>query len=166
MAAPKGNRFWEARSRHGRKPKFESGQMLKEACVDYFEWNADNPLYEAKLVSYQGESTIEYMPKMRAMTLQGLTLFLGVSMEAWHQFRQRQDLIAVTKWAEQIIYDQKFTGASADLLNANIIARDLGLRDKTETTHKGSVGLTDMSEDELNRKLQQLEQEHDQSERD
>ncbi|ECS3557312.1 DNA-packaging protein, partial [Salmonella enterica subsp. enterica serovar Agona] len=24
MAAPKGNRFWEARSSHGRNPKFES----------------------------------------------------------------------------------------------------------------------------------------------
>ena len=29
-------------------------------------------------------------------------------------------------------YNQKFTGAAADLLNANIIARDLGLSDKKE----------------------------------
>ncbi|MBC8318455.1 MAG: hypothetical protein H8E41_11160 [Desulfobulbaceae bacterium] len=34
--------------------------------------------------------------------------------------------------AEQVIRDQKFTGAAADLLNANIIARVFGLADKQD----------------------------------
>ena len=38
-----------------------------------------------------------------------------------------------------VIRTQKFEGASAGLLNANIIARDLGLSDKTELEH----GVTD-----------------------
>jgi hypothetical protein len=33
-----------------------------------------------------------------------------------------------------VILDQKFTGAAADLLNPNIIARDLGLTDKKEVS--------------------------------
>jgi hypothetical protein len=33
---------------------------------------------------------------------------------------------------EDAIFRQKFEGASADLLNANIIARDLGLADKKD----------------------------------
>ncbi|EOI7007498.1 terminase small subunit [Salmonella enterica subsp. enterica serovar Kentucky] len=35
-----------------------------------------------------------------------------------------EDFCGVTTRAEQVIYDQKFSGAAADLLNANIIARD------------------------------------------
>lgn len=38
----------------------------------------------------------------------------------------------VTSRAEDIIYDQKFSGAAADLLNANIIARDLGLKEQSQ----------------------------------
>ena len=37
-----------------------------------------------------------------------------------------------------MIYEQKFTGAAAGLLNPNIIARDLGLADKTD--HASSDG--------------------------
>jgi hypothetical protein len=37
-----------------------------------------------------------------------------------------------------VIYEQKFTGAAADLLNPNIIARDLGLADKQD--HQSSDG--------------------------
>lgn len=44
MAAPKGNRFWEARSSHGRNPKFESPEALWAACCEYFEWVEANPL--------------------------------------------------------------------------------------------------------------------------
>ena len=44
MAAPKGNRFWEARSSHGANPKFKDPSDLWGACVEYFEWVDDNPL--------------------------------------------------------------------------------------------------------------------------
>jgi poly(A) polymerase Pap1 len=46
------------------------------------------------------------------------------------------DFSTVITDIEKTIYTQKFQGASADLLNANIIARDLGLSDKTELTGK------------------------------
>ena len=38
----------------------------------------------------------------------------------------------ITTRAEEIIYDQKFSGAAADLLHANIIARDLGLKEQSQ----------------------------------
>jgi hypothetical protein len=76
MAAPKGNRFWEARSSHGRNPKFESADALWSACCEYFEWADDNPLWEGKVFSYQGEIIKATLPKMRAMTISGLCIFL------------------------------------------------------------------------------------------
>ncbi|MBD2802332.1 DNA-packaging protein [Xenorhabdus sp. M] len=132
MAAPKGNRFWEARSSHGRKPIFESPEQLWEACTEYFAWVEENPLYEMKAFSFQGIVTQEALPKMRAMTLTGLCLFLDISEDTWRLYRAREDFIEVTTRAERIIYDQKFSGAAADLLNANIIARDLGLKEQQQ----------------------------------
>lgn len=130
-----GNRWWEVRSSHGANPKFKNAEDLQDACREYFEWNDENPLIEAKLVSFQGSSVLENVPKMRAMSLHGLTQFLGVTFKTWHEWRsERPDLGDVIAWAEQIIFRQKFEGASADLLNASIIARDLGLADKKEHT--------------------------------
>lgn len=66
MAAPKGNRFWEARSSHGRNPKFESPEALWAACCEYFEWVEANPLWEMKAFSYQGEVIQEPIAKSRS----------------------------------------------------------------------------------------------------
>ncbi|EMH6405725.1 TPA: DNA-packaging protein [Providencia alcalifaciens] len=132
MAAPKGNRFWEARSSHGRDPKFKSPDDLWGACCEYFQWVEDNPLWEMKAFSYQGEVTQEPVAKMRAMTISGLCLFLDIADSTWQLYRAREDFMVVTTRAEKVIYDQKFSGAAADLLNANIIARDLGLKDRQE----------------------------------
>lgn len=77
---------------------------------------------------------------MRAMTLTGLCLFLDITDETWRAFRGREDLSGVVTQAEKVIYAQKFSGAAADLLNANIIARDLGLRDKQEHEVTGRDG--------------------------
>ncbi len=132
MAAPKGNRFWEARSSHGRNPKFESPESLWAACCEYFEWVEANPLWEMKAFSYQGEVIQEPIAKMRAMTLAGLCLFLDISDETWRRFRADEGFCGVTTRAEKVIYDQKFSGAAADLLNANIIARDLGLKEQSQ----------------------------------
>ena len=134
-----GNRFWEARSSAGPKPKFDGPDKLWAACCEYFAWNEANPLWEAKAFAYQGDVTIEKLPKMRAMTLGGLCMFLDVTQGTWGDWREaRADLLPVIMRAEEIIRRQKFEGASAELLNPNIIARDLGLADKQQ--HSGADG--------------------------
>jgi hypothetical protein len=144
MAAPKGNRFWEARSSHGRNPKFESPEALWEACCEYFEWVEANPLWEMKAFAYQGEVTQEPIAKMRAMTITGLCIFLDIDRSTWLAYKVKEDFSIITTRAEEIIYDQKFSGAAADLLNANIIARDLGLKEQSQvedvTPDKGDRG--------------------------
>ena len=70
------------------------------------------------------------------MTIGGLCIFLDVSHDTWIEWRKtRADLSEVITRVESIIYEQKFTGAAADLLNSNIIARELGLADRSETKH-------------------------------
>lgn len=128
-----GNRIWETRSSAGPKPIFSNGDDLWAACVEYFGWCTDNPLNEAKAFSYEGVVTVASLPKMRAMTLNGLCLFLDIGRSTWNEWREtRPDLAEVITRVEDVIWEQKFTGAAADLLNPNIIARDLGLADKQE----------------------------------
>lgn len=130
MPAPKGNRFWELRSSHGRKPKFESSDKLWEAACEYFEWVESNPLMSAELVKFQGEATVAEVPKMRAMTIQGLCLFLDITNQNLQEYGEREGFSEIVTRIKDVIYQQKFSGAAADLLNSNIIARDLGLADK------------------------------------
>ena len=136
MPAPKGNRFWEARSSHGRKPIFATPEGLWQACQEYFAWVEDNPLWEDKLVTFQGIATHEPVAKMRAMTIDGLCLFLDIDDQTWRNYAAKEDFIGITSRVEKAIRSQKFAGAAADLLNANIIARDLGLADKSELSGK------------------------------
>lgn len=143
MGAPKGNQFWKARSKHGRDKIFSSPDVLWESCVEYFEWCEENPLFEVQAFAYQGVVTQEPIPKLRAMTIQGLCLFLDISLKTWNDYRNSEthkDFLQVVTRAESVIYQQKFTGASAGLLNPNIIARDLGLADKKDhTSSDGSM---------------------------
>lgn len=133
--------FWKAKSpRHGRPRKWESPEQLQEAIEDYFQWVEDNPLYEAKAFAFQGQSWVEEIPKMRAMTVAGACTFLGMVKDTWYNYRKLDGFSDVIINAEEIMRNQKFTGAAADLLNANIISRDLGLADKQDhTSSDGSM---------------------------
>lgn len=146
MGFAKGNQLWKlAGDRLGRPRKYETSADLWNACLDYFQWVEDNPLWEAKLVSFQGESTIEKIPKMRAMTLGGLTVHLGICDDTWRNWRSPEhDFFGITREVDEIIREQKFSGAAAELLNPNIIARDLGLTDKTSTEHTGGVTIEEV----------------------
>lgn len=155
MAAPAGNQFWRARSSHGRKPIFASADDLWTACEEYFEWVDENPLYEDKIISFQGVATHVPTAKMRAMTIAGLCLFLDISQQAWSEYKSRDGFGEVTKQVDDTIRTQKFAGAAADLLNANIIARDLGLSDKTELTgaNGGPITTQELSDTESARRV-------------
>lgn len=145
MSAPLNNQFWKARAKHGRDKLFETPELLYEAACEYFQWCDDHPLYESKAFAFQGDITIAQMPKLRAYTMDGLCLFLGCTDSYFRSFKileriNKEDFVTVMLQIERTIYNQKFTGAAADLLNANIISRDLGLIDKINNEHTGKDG--------------------------
>lgn len=143
MSAPLGNKFWELRSTHGRDNLFASPELMWEAACDYFEWCDGNPFMEseAKVVSNgNGEgSSVEIVevPRMRPYTLHGLCLYLDCTTNYFKEFKKQgrskiEDFMPVIEKIEEVIYNQKFSGAASGFLNANIISRDLGLIDKKE----------------------------------
>lgn len=136
---PAGNQFWKVRSSHG--PIFATPDVLWEACTEYFEWVDAHPLYEPRAFSYQGEVKVEHIERMRAMTISGLCIFLDIARSTWDNYRERDGFGDITARVDAIIRTQKFEGAAADLLNPSIIARELGLADKSEVTGKDGAAL-------------------------
>ena len=151
MPAPKGNQFWKLRSKHGREALFKTPELLWEAACEYFQWCTENPLKEQDFISAgpRGGEIIE-LNKLRPFTLHGLCNYLDCGTHYLNNFESElnpdgkhyKGFKEVITRIRQVIYDQKFTGAAAGMLNANIIARDLGLLEKQEVKHEGGIQIT------------------------
>lgn len=132
MSAPKGNEYYKLRSKDGRDKIFKTPKALLDSCNEYFQWCIDNPLKESQAFHFQGFITYASIDKMRPFTLEGLCNFIDISTKAFKLYEERQDFVPVTTRIRQIIENQQFEGAAAGFLNPNIIARKLGLTDKSE----------------------------------
>jgi hypothetical protein len=133
-AFKEGNEIWKLATYSGRERLYTPEELLATA-KKYFVWCAEHPLYEHKAMQEKGKIKIVKIPKLRVFTYEGLTLFLGVNSNYIQQFRKTDtgEYSWVLAFIDSTIYSQKFESAAADLLNANIIARDLGLVDRSET---------------------------------
>jgi hypothetical protein len=126
------------RKRYGGPPRiFENPEEMWKQASDYFDWISENPLYEVKVTHFQGDPVEMTSPKMRAMTIESLVLFIGVSRSAWGDYRKREEFVETVERIENIIYIQKLEGSAASLLNPLIIMRELGLKEHTDITSGG-----------------------------
>lgn len=134
-----GNKFWNLRSKHGRDKIFATPDLMWEAACEYFKWCEDNPLME---IDFRGKDADQVeLPKMRAYTMIGLAHYMGVNEVYFNNFEYSltgktdpvsSDFSEVIRLIRETVKRQKFEGAAAGFLNANIISRDLGLIDKKE----------------------------------
>lgn len=138
-----------------RDPIFETPDEMWERCCLYFEYVKQNPLFEEKVFQFQGEPVHASVTKPRAMTIKALCVHLGCTKETWANYRKREGFDEVCELVDSIIYTQKFELAAADLLNAGLIGRDLGLSDKVEQT--GSVTHINYSPEDYKRAQKELE---------
>ena len=118
-------------------------ESLWDAACEYFDWVEKHPLWEDKSTVQQGVPVENNVAKMRAMTIHGLCLFLDIDQQTLANYGSKagyEDYFGVVGKIHSVIADQKFSGAAAGLLNANIIARDLGLTDKQSSELTGANG--------------------------
>lgn len=137
--APKGSKNWHGRLTHGRGKIFETPDDLWNAAVDYFEWVEQNPLWETKVTHHQGVPVDLPVAKMRAMSLSGLRVHLGIGHQTWLNYEKletHKEFHETVAKIKDVIWAQKFEGSAADLLNASIIYRELGLVEKKENEVK------------------------------
>ena len=126
--------LWEIARGPGQPPKFNTPQEMWELAVKYFEWCGEKVILEDKVFSFQGEQTHDFITHKRPMTQKGLCVHLGIGVSTWHNYKNNDEFLEVTDAIEDIMFENKFSGAAVGMFNANIIARDLGLTDKQEIT--------------------------------
>lgn len=141
MAAPKGNQYWKL-AHNWKKPKRYKPDELLIKANEYAIWIEKNPLYELKVF---GTGVKIKVPKMRAMTIQGFTLFCNMSLQTWYEYEKQEAYLEIISRIKSLFFAQKFEGAAAEFLNPNIIARELGLSDKSELTGKDGKDLNPIS---------------------
>ena len=134
-----GNQAWTARSKHGVDHIFKTPADLWAACVEYFLWAQENPLYGVDVVKYMGDATLQPVPKLRMLTVASMCIFMGTPKSTWYTYRNYPAYRETCLQAEEVIYEQKISGAAADLLNTSIIQRHLGLTDKQDINQSGGT---------------------------
>lgn len=142
MAAPEGNQFWKARSKHGRDRVIQDPETLANAADEFFEWCESNPI---KNNDFRGKDAEEvFLVHPRPFTKEGLARFCHLS--EWRLINDlksvSQDFSQVITRIEGIIAEQKYTYAVTGIFNSSIVARDLKLTDSTETKTDGKVEVT------------------------
>lgn len=137
MAWNKNNDYWKLRTKDGRDKVFSTPEELSNLANEYFQWCIENPLQEQviqKRKISRDEEVIEKhdLDKMRPFTLTGLCNHLDVSLQTFLNYEKLDDFFDIVTRIRQIIETQQFEGAASGFLNPNIIARKLGLTDKSE----------------------------------
>lgn len=152
MGAPVGNNFWELRSRHGVQKLFESPELMWGAACEYFTYCVQNPLLSTEYFGKDAEEKL--VPKVQAFTLHGLCLYLGCSTSYFRVFKFNisgkeggitdidEGFLTVITRIEETIFQQKFIHAAAGMLKENLIARDLGIADKSENKNENHIIVT------------------------
>ena len=148
MAAPKGNEYWRVRITAGRKHKYKTAEEFESKINEYFEHIETHNFEEELAFHNKGDIVKGSVAKMRPFTIEGLCNFLDIDKDTFKSYEKRDDVfLSIITRARQIIYNQKFEGAAAGFFNSSIIARDLGLADKQETTHTGNVIINETREE-------------------
>lgn len=142
MSAPKGNKYWQFAENTGR-PLDYTPEELWEKSKEYFEWCDQNPWYKNEAIK-GGDSAgqIISIPTSKPYTLKGLCIFANISFQTFENYSRKQDFVEITTRIREICYTQKFEGAAVGAFNPNIIARDLGLTDKTDTNVTGDWNIS------------------------
>lgn len=111
----------------GQPRSYLPGELL-QAFAEYVECVESSPLYESKAF---GNGWVTRLPHIRAMSIQAFCLHACFSRDTFYTYEKDPLYSDITKFIRDTMYAQKFEGAAANLLNASIIARELGLIDKS-----------------------------------
>ena len=150
MAAPKGNQFWRniPYEKIGRPLGFETPEILWEECKLYFEECDKSPFIKTESTVGERGDSVKTSEHKIPYTWLGLCVFLSVcDLDA---YKKREEFSGVIKVLDNIIRNQKFSGAAAGLFNSNIIARDLGLVEKKQVENKEEeIDLSNLDDEEI-----------------
>lgn len=140
MAAPKGNKFYLLAENIGRPKTFETPADLWSAFLEYQNWASEHPWNK---IDFKGKDAVRVkIPCERPLTLHGFAVYLGMTHAGIMNYGnadEYKEFFAVYARIKDSCYAQKFEGATVGVFNPVIIARDLGLVEKSENTLKADI---------------------------
>lgn len=116
-------------------------QDMWDAACDYFEWCRTKPIQEEKVFNHKGLVVRTKINKVRVFTKQGLADYCNMTVDQFWAYGKKEGFEVAIVRIEETIYNQKFTNAAANMLNAGFMQRDLGLADKQEVQSGVTVNL-------------------------
>jgi hypothetical protein len=151
MPFEKGNKMWKFREKVGRDLEYETPEELIEGILSYVEWNDANPWFKTEQlkkpvligIDEKGQKmyqTVANIPTARPMSIGALCDHLCIHETTWRDYGKRDVFSLIVKRTEQFIKTQQFEGATVGVFQHNIIARTLGLIDKSETGYRDKDG--------------------------
>lgn len=147
-----GNKMWMFREKVGADLVYETPEAMIDAIVDYVKWVEENPWFKTEqlkkpvIIGTDKESgtkiyqTTIQVPTARPMSISGLCDHIGIHEKTWKTYGKRDAFSAIVSRTEQFIRTQQFEGATVGTFHHAIIARTLGLVEKSETGYRDKDG--------------------------
>lgn len=136
-----GNKLWELvdPDNLGRPSKYETPEKLWQETKEYFAYCDANP-WKSKETKTDGAKKTDTKITLHTVpyTWEGLYVFLGICNLVYYKEKDEFSYILTT--IKDIIYNQKYVGASTGVFKENLIIRDLGLKDNQNVNHGGQAG--------------------------
>ena len=141
----------------GRPLKYKPDELL-EKFGEYVNWAREHPIPIVRKVTSRttegktyGTDTEENKPRL--ISIGGFLVFLGAGSDWWQSLdredrKRHEEFARVKSFIRGYCEDYQKEMASADVFNANIISRLLGLADKKEVENKGTSTIVVRSEEE------------------
>lgn len=128
---------------------FTVPEQLLEAAANYFQYANDHPREQEVLIKTKEGAVYEIERKPRIFSWRGFAVYLGISQTTLNNYRNNPDFEEAIERIRDIIDNEKYEGAAVGTYNATIIARDLGLAEKTELTGRDGAPLQTVTTYEL-----------------
>jgi len=173
MAAPKGNKYWEFRNKHGRDFKYTPEKLWEEA-VEYFEWMSIRVWNKKEAIkSGNNAGKLIDIPTQTPMSLESFCLFADISTETFRNYESGSEeykgFFDIATRIRIIIESNQFEGATVGAYNPSIVARKLGLVDKVQNDNKNiNIDKKDYSNysDEDLKQIEEITKKYDKNEDD
>ena len=147
MAARIGNKYWELRQKHGRG-KILTPEELFLLAYEYKEYVDSNPI---EIEDNKGTKNVNKIKLNRPYNWAAFELFVFektglVKLEDYRKAEDSyKDFSEIIHVIDNMFFSNKFEGAAIGIFKENIIARDLGLKEKTENENTHTIKETNIT---------------------
>lgn len=102
-------------------------EQVFDMAIRYFTWAEENHIQAAETASFQGDVYESRVYKPRVFTVNGFSLYLGVTEAAVSKWRKEPGFCDVMEFVDKVIYEQKFQLAANNMINAGFIGKEIGV---------------------------------------